>query len=156
VPDNNKQEILMSLINTTFTSQHRQCDVIFADAEAAVAAGNWKKAEQKFSAFAAAMECHLTNEEEILFPVFEDRTGMREGPTMVMRDEHVHIRGLIAEMRNDIEQQDADHYLGISETLLILMQQHNTKEEQMLYVMCDKALGHDETDQVLYNMKDID
>lgn len=146
----------MSSINTTFTKQHRQCDEMFANAEAAVVAGNWQQAEQDFSAFATSMELHLVNEEEILFPAFENRTGMREGPTMVMRDEHVHIRGLIAEMKNDIEQKDADHYLGISETMLILMQQHNTKEEQMLYGMCDNALGHDEKDQVLYNMKSID
>ena len=145
----------MSSINTTFTKQHRQCDAMFADAEAAVAAGNWQQAGQDFSAFAEAMECHLTNEEEILFPAFEERTGMREGPTMVMRDEHIHIRRLIKEMTDDIEQQDADHYLGLSETMLILMQQHNTKEEQMLYDMCDRALDHDEKDQVLYNMKDI-
>jgi hemerythrin-like domain-containing protein len=146
----------MSSINTTFTKQHRQCDEMFANAEAAVAAGNWQQAEKDFSAFAESIELHLVNEEEILFPAFENRTGMREGPTMVMRDEHVHIRGLITEMKNDIEQKDADHYLGISETMLILMQQHNTKEEQMLYGMCDNALGHDEKDQVLYNMKNID
>ncbi len=144
----------MSLINTTFTSQHRQCDVMFADAEAAVAAGNWQQAGKDFSAFAASMETHLTNEEEILFPAFE-REVMRGGPAMVMRDEHVHIRGLIVEMRNDIEQQDADHYLGISETMLILMQQHNTKEEQMLYIMCDNKFGNDTIDQVLHNMKEI-
>lgn len=146
----------MSSINTTFTKQHRQCDEMFADAEAAVAAGNWQQAGQDFSAFAESMELHLVNEEEILFPAFEDRTGMREGPTMVMRDEHVHIRRLISEMTADIEQQDADHYLGLSETMLILMQQHNTKEEQMLYDMCDRALGDDEKDQVIDKMKDID
>ncbi|MDT8375174.1 MAG: hemerythrin domain-containing protein [Mariprofundaceae bacterium] len=145
----------MALINSTFTRQHRQCDAMFADAEAAAAAGNWQQAEQDFSAFAAAMECHLGNEEEILFPAFEERTGMSAGPTMVMRDEHVQIRGLIDEMKRDIEEQDTDHYLGISETLLILMQQHNTKEEQMLYVMCDRALGSDQADQVLGKMKDI-
>ncbi len=145
----------MALISSTFTNQHRQCDAMFADAEAAVAAGNWQQAEQDFSAFAESMECHLGNEEEILFPAFEEKTGMSGGPTMIMRGEHVQIRGLIAEMKGDIEQQAADHYLGISETLLILMQQHNAKEEQMLYVMCDRMLGHDEAGQVLGNMKDI-
>ena len=145
----------MALISSTFTKQHRQCDAMFADAEAAVAAGNWQQAKEDFSAFAESMECHLGNEEEILFPAFEERTGMSGGPTMIMRSEHVQIRGLIAEMKGDIEEQAADHYLGISETLLILMQQHNAKEEQMLYVMCDNVLGHDEADRVLGNMKDI-
>ncbi|MDX8403948.1 MAG: hemerythrin domain-containing protein [Mariprofundaceae bacterium] len=115
----------------------------------------WQQAKQDFSAFAESMESHLGNEEEVLFPAFEERTGMSGGPATVMRNEHVQIRGLIAEMKSDIEQQAADHYLGISETLLILMQQHNAKEEQMLYIMCDNVLGHDEANQVLDRMKDI-
>ena len=33
-----------------------------------------------------------------------------------------------------------DDYLGIAETLLIMMQQHNMKEENVLYPMCDQHL----------------
>lgn len=100
------------------------------------------------------MECHLGNEEEILFPAFESRSGMVGGPTTVMRHEHEQIRGLIGEMQDDVEKQDSEHYLGISETLLILMQQHNAKEEQMLYNMCDSTLG-DEAEQVLNRINAI-
>ena len=39
-----------------------------------------------------------------------------------------------------MEQNNRDDYLGIADTLLILMQQHNMKEEQMLYNMMDQHL----------------
>ena len=32
-------------------------------------------------------------------------------------------------------------YLGVAETLLIMMQQHNMKEENVLYPMCDQHLA---------------
>ena len=34
-----------------------------------------------------------------------------------------------------------DDYLGMSETLLFYMQQHNLKEEHVLYPMSDQALA---------------
>ena len=142
----------MSSISTIFTEQHHACDELFADAEAAVADGNWELGEEKFNAFAEAMEVHLGNEEEVLFPTFEERTGMRGGPTGVMKYEHVQMRGLIDEMKSDVAKRDRDHYLSASETLLILMQQHNVKEEQMLYAMCDRALGG-EAEALISSMK---
>ncbi|HJP36976.1 MAG TPA: hypothetical protein QF901_13425 [Gammaproteobacteria bacterium] len=44
-------------------------------------------------------------------------------------------------MANAVDKKDVDDYLGFSETLLIIMQQHNVKEEQVLYPMADQALG---------------
>ena len=142
----------MSSISTVFTEQHHACDTIFADAEAAVADANWPLAEEKFNAFADAMACHLGNEEEVLFPAFEQKSGMMGGPTGVMKYEHIQMRGLIDEMKADVEKKDREHYLSASETLLILMQQHNVKEEQMMYAMCDRALGGD-AEELMATMK---
>ena len=47
--------------------------------------------------------------------------------------------------------QDADAYSGEAETLLIMMQQHNMKEENMLYPMCDQRLT-DQTEALLADM----
>jgi iron-sulfur cluster repair protein YtfE (RIC family) len=40
-----------------------------------------------------------------------------------------------------LQSQDAEAYLGHSETLLLLMRQHNMKEEQVLYPMCEQHLN---------------
>ncbi len=51
------------------------------------------------------------------------------------------MRGMFAQMRAAIEARDAAQYLDIAETLHMLLQQHNMKEESMMYPMLDQALG---------------
>jgi len=87
------------------------------------------------------MERHFQKEEDTLFPAFEQATGNAMGPTRVMRLEHRQMRDALAEMSNALAGGDLEDYLGQAETLLILMQQHNIKEEQILYPMCDQILG---------------
>jgi hemerythrin-like domain-containing protein len=66
---------------------------------------------------------------------------MSSGPTQVMRMEHEQMRDLMQEMANAVAAGNQDSYLGLSETLNMLMQQHNLKEENMLYPMSDRVLG---------------
>jgi DUF438 domain-containing protein len=66
---------------------------------------------------------------------------MTSGPTEVMRGEHRQMRDLLAQMRASLANRDSDDFGGNAETLLIMMQQHNMKEENILYPMCDNALG---------------
>jgi iron-sulfur cluster repair protein YtfE (RIC family) len=46
-------------------------------------------------------------------------------------------------MRLAVQAKDAERYLGLSETLQVLLQQHNIKEEGVLYPMIDRALRDD-------------
>ena len=131
----------MSQISQYMTQDHRACDERFASAEEAVSNGDWEAAATLFDGFQQAMERHLGMEEDTLFPEFEQATGNTAGPTRIMRMEHEQMRDLIRQMAAALHAQDADTYLGLSETLLIMMQQHNVKEEQILYPMTDQALG---------------
>lgn len=133
----------MSSISTLFTPHHHLCDEAFADAEAAGAEGRWADAAAATARFSSLMEVHLRAEEDTLFPAFEAATGMTQGPTQVMRMEHGHVRALIQRMERALTAKDADEFAGAAETMLVLMQQHNLKEERMLYPMCDQALGGD-------------
>ena len=130
-------------IKELMAQDHKDCDQIFADAEKAASTEDWTTATQAFNEFIDVMQRHLGIEENDLFPAFEAATGMTMGPTEMMRMEHAQMRELFAEMREAIEQQNSDDYLGASETLLILMQQHNMKEEQILYTMMDQHLSDD-------------
>lgn len=133
------------------TDEHRECDRLFAEAEAAVAAGEWDEAAARFGRFADLTLLHLRREEEVLFPEFETQTGMTDGPTVVMRMEHDQMRTLIDTMRQALADRDADAFLGDAETFMILTQQHDMKEEQVLYPMSDQALGN----TVLERMQDL-
>ncbi len=123
------------------SADHRRCDELFADAEAAVRRRDWASSAGKFQAFRSAMLHHLDMEENVLFPAFEARTGHAGGPTRVMCNEHVQMRDLLASMADSLAAADEADYAGLAETLLWLMQQHNVKEEQILYPMSDQMLA---------------
>jgi len=133
----------MQLINDYMTRHHKECDAVLARADEAAAASDWAALERDAGTFLREIERHIGIEENLLFPAFEDRTGMSSGPTATMRMEHEQMRGMFAQMRAAIQARDAQQYLGASETLLILLQQHNVKEESMMYPMLDQALGDD-------------
>ena len=86
------------------------------------------------------MLTHFKKEEDILFPEFERTTGITMGPTQVMRVEHAQARELLERMRSALEGRDKKNFLAVADTLMILLQQHNMKEEQILYPMCDQYL----------------
>jgi hemerythrin-like domain-containing protein len=131
----------MADITHYLTADHSHCDDLFAEAENAVASADWQSGQTDFQAFEAATLHHFAREEAVLFPAFEDRTGMSHGPTEVMRGEHVEMRETLQAMGDAIAKRDTDAYLGLAETLLMLIRQHNLKEEQILYPMADQALA---------------
>ena len=134
----------MESIPDYMTASHRQCDEVFAEAESAVAENNWPAAKQKWQDFAQAFEAHLQAEETILFPLFERATGMTSGPTQVMRMEHEQMRMLAKELEQALCAHKQEEYLGLSETMIVLTQQHNMKEESMLYPMSEMRLPNAE------------
>jgi len=138
----------MDSITRYLSDDHSHCDNLFADAENAVAASDWDTAAQAFTAFKVATLCHFTREEEVLFPAFEGRTGMTGGPTAVMRDEHAQMRDTMDAMVEALAGHGQAAYLSLSETLLMLMRQHNMKEERILYPMADQALDAQKDDLI--------
>lgn len=50
-----------------------------------------------------------------------------------MRGEHDQMRELLVAAKFALDARDEDDYSGTAETLLIMMQQHNMKEENILY-----------------------
>ena len=135
-------------------NDHRACDDLFASAEAAVAKNSWDNARDLHDRFQAAMARHFAMEEDVLFPAFEARTGNSMGPTQVMRMEHAQMRGLMQDMASAVATGNQNGFLGLSETLNMLMQQHNLKEENVLYPMTDQVLGG-ERDDLLRAMQAI-
>ncbi len=144
------------IISQFMTKEHRDCDTSFADAEQAAASGDWDKAEQDFLTFSNDTLRHFKREEEELFPAFEAQTGSSEGPTQVMRFEHEQVKGLIGKLAHALEEQDKDAYLSLCESMMILLQQHNMKEEQMLYAMCDRVLPPETRTSTLEKMKKVE
>lgn len=144
----------MSAISRFLSTDHHHCDDLFAEVEAAVSALKWEDAQVHFGHFRETLEHHFTMEEQVLFPSFEEKTGNSGGPTAVMRREHHQMRDLAQMMQLDIDNHDDSSYLGHSEVLNIMMAQHNLKEENVLYQMCDQLLRA-EAPQLVDSMKEV-
>jgi hypothetical protein len=122
-------------------AEHRQCDEIFTIAEEAAHTGDLASCRSRFQQFQAAMEQH--------FQKGRSRCCFRplRKPPATPWGRPGHAAGASADagnlggMATALANGDLEDYLGQAETLLILMQQHNIKEEQMLYPMSDRFLG---------------
>lgn len=130
----------MTTIDEVMTAGHRTCDTYFAAAEAAVADGDWPGAEGAWNHFSRVLDKHITGlEEELLFPAFEAVNGPA-GPTQMMRMEHDQMRIMVEQIRTALAARDQQTFPGLAETLMLLIQQHNMKEEQILYPLMDASL----------------
>lgn len=122
---------------------HRACDHLYTEAENALADKKIDEAKTLFDQFYRATNHHFDMEERELFITFEKRTGMMGGPTQMMRYEHQQLRAQLKSMLKALTEGKYDDFFGIGESFMIMLQQHNMKEEQMLYPMIDRALADD-------------
>jgi iron-sulfur cluster repair protein YtfE (RIC family) len=134
----------MGAISEFMSRDHDRLDVIFAEFRKEPDAG---KAKELFPRFDAGLRSHIAWEEEILFPPFEEKTGMRDaGPTAVMRMEHRQIKQLLAFIEQAIGQRDAAES---ARALVEVLTAHNHKEENILYPWLDQSLSGGEASALL-------
>lgn len=135
-----RREAAPASLTEFFSADHQRCDALYVEMEAAAQAG--QDAGALFRGFDLALRRHFAMEEEGFFPQFDKLMGMDDqGPTAIMREEHAQMRGLLDRMSGFAADGDLEGLVSAGETLLILIQQHNMKEEQMLYPMADEAFG---------------
>jgi hemerythrin-like domain-containing protein/uncharacterized protein (DUF2249 family) len=139
-------------ITEALSWDHDRLDALEDAAFEALAAGDRELARRSYSAFVHGLKRHIGFEEQLLFPVFEERTGLRPtmGPTAVMRAEHVEIVRLLDALAAAIgaglpcaELEDSRHAFHA------LMRSHNDKEEQVLYPAVDRTLSPEESDTLV-------
>ena len=131
----------MTTISTFMQHNHRECDELYAAAEEAVANQEWAAANAGWLAFTSELNTHITGREEgQLFPALEAANGPA-GPIAMMRMEHEQMRALVAQMNDALAAQEQQRFLGLGETLMMLTQQHNMKEENILYPMMDQIIA---------------
>lgn len=136
----------MTNLTQPLHNHHKHCDELFAAAEAGAHENKWDDCGEALARFRDELEAHFSTEEQVLFPAFEAATGMAGGPTQMMRFEHAQMRELVEQLLQAEATRNRDGFAGTAETLLIMMQQHNMKEENILYPMCDRSLADGNVD----------
>ncbi|MDP7041185.1 MAG: hemerythrin domain-containing protein [Gammaproteobacteria bacterium] len=131
-------------LSAYFTGDHHCCDEKWVKVEEALDKGDGDTIASTWQDFDQATRRHFEIEEEILFPAFEALSGMgQSGPTVVMRMEHQQMRSLLDQISFAIDSNDTGDALDLGDTLHLLIQQHNIKEEGMLYPMVENVLAGD-------------
>jgi len=126
------------------SSDHDRLDAILQSVRARVEASDWEAARREYAPFYDGLDRHIRLEEGILFPLFEERTGTAGGPTAVMREEHLEIRGALGTMRDALGRADVRLFQEGLAHLLSVLPDHNVKEEQVLYPTTDRILPEKE------------
>ncbi len=133
---------------------HRRLDAVFPDVERLLATGSFPESARRFAEGACGLNWHIDAEERVLFPAFEEATGNTNGPTVVMRTEHVEIRRLIDAVRAALNLSDTDTSRKAIRQLVEALSAHNAKEEQILYPLTDQAIGGErERDDLVRRMQ---
>lgn len=140
-------------ISQYYQEDHDRLDGLFKEFQREKAAGS-KQAAGSFEAFASGLLRHIAWEEEVLFPCFEEKTGLKgTGPTEVMRIEHREIRHLLRAIHEHLRQGRSS---GSEEAALLeVLSEHNCKEERILYPAIDEQLSPQERREVFARMKGI-
>jgi len=125
-----------------FAQDHRDCDACWADVEELLDSADTDAGVQAWRKFDDRMRRHFAMEEDVLFPAFDSRSGMSGGgPTAMMKMEHQQMRGLLDQIGMAMDSGETADALDLGDTLLMVIQQHNIKEEGMLYPMAENMLA---------------
>jgi hemerythrin superfamily protein len=119
---------------------HHRLDEALRSASSAVTSGRFVEATAGYERFESDLLRHLRVEEELIFPVFEARSGLMNGPTDAMRNEHRQVRLALAHMRRGVLHSDAAAFGDGLRFFESVLPDHNAKEEHILYPALDSLL----------------
>lgn len=125
------------------TQHHRECDQGLSLVEEYLEGSKFRPALEAFHVWKKLNYDHFSTEEELLFPRTESVMG-KIPPIQVMLMEHQQIKGLFNDIESAIQNGDKNRAIGIIETCMIMIQQHNMKEEQILYPIIERSLANSE------------
>jgi iron-sulfur cluster repair protein YtfE (RIC family) len=114
---------------------------------------NVERAESIFLFFKSELERHIIWEEDILFPVFERKTGIKDaGPTLIMRMEHIQIKNHLQEIKRKLHAKKIQDPCEEEVALFKVLESHNQKEENILYPGIDNLTSEQEKEQMIKQM----
>jgi len=143
------------LITNYFEADHDRLDVLFRHFQAHKR-NDFPKAKSYFRNFLRGLKRHIVWEEEILFPIFETKSGMPAGvgPTQVMRMEHRQIGAALEKIHDKVREQNPDSDAD-EKALLDVLGQHNMKEESILYPGIDELISEQDAADMFRAMEEI-
>lgn len=120
---------------------HRVLHAIVTDVGVFARQGDLRLAAECFAHFRARLATHIALEEELIFPLFEQATGVN-GPTIVMRREHEMLTHLLDALTGALAAGDETiDPLTLLQELESVLAAHDAKEERVVYPAVDAGAG---------------
>lgn len=139
-------------ISNFFRADHGRLDGLFKKFQENKRT-HFLEAKRSFKDFKRGLERHIVWEEEILFPLFEAKTGMTAGgPTGVMCLEHRQIKETLGQIHEKVRAQNPETEAEENQ-LLGVLEEHNHKEEHILYPMIDSLATEEDRKKVFQEME---
>lgn len=137
-----------------FAADHDRLDALFQEF-LRLKRRDFPTAKLYFKDFLRGLKRHIVWEEDVLFPWFENKTGIADsGPTHVMRQEHRSIGAALEALHGKVRLADWECDPE-ADKLMNLLGQHNAKEETVLYPALDQLTGSEEVAAMFHVMENI-
>lgn len=144
---------IQKLVTAYFEADHDRLDSLFEQFREKKRV-DFKVAKPYFREFFKGLRRHIVWEEEVLFPFFEKASGITQGPTECMRQEHRLIGPILDRIHDKVRRADPNSDAEEQE-LIEVLKPHNDKEEKILYPAIDQFAGSEHTAKLFLQMEEI-
>jgi hemerythrin-like domain-containing protein len=127
-------------VTSYLSADQARIDALLDPCLRAATQGDFEVARALFRHFESAFMRHLQMEEQVVFPVFEDRTGLLWGPTVTLRAEHRELRRAVAIVQEGLLLASVSRAQEGARLLATLVPDHDGKEKNVFFPMTDRLL----------------
>ena len=119
---------------------HRKYDEMLTQCEMAAEMADWKDAVRLFNEFTTDLKLHMQMEDEVLYPLFEQKDADPENEMTGLHEEHENIVRLLRDLACVIKNKNIDHFMESLEPLHETMNEHNMHEEAVFLSLGSDSL----------------
>lgn len=130
----------MQTITDCLKADHHRLDQLLEETLAALERGDLGQLRVRFPEYARHLRDHMRFEEEFMFPVVERVLCNAEGPVCVMRRDHQELSDRLVGMAAALYIGAIDAFRDELLSLTLSLENHNGREERVLYPAIDRLL----------------
>lgn len=130
-------------ITSCLKSDHDRLDRLLEETVSVLERRDLRALRLRFPELARQLRDHMRFEEEFMFPIVERTLCNAEGPTCVMRRDHQEIEDRLAGMTAALYLGDLAAFRDEHLALTLSLENHNGREERVLYPAIDRILDDD-------------
>jgi iron-sulfur cluster repair protein YtfE (RIC family) len=127
---------------------------VLVEARDTLDGGDALLAFKHFEVYERRLLRHMRIEETILFPLVESLVAHAANAVAEMRHEHLHIRRILAAMRNALAAPDLEQFRHSFDELGLVLWAHEAREERLIYPVLDRSLSPEQRTDLAKRLAD--